>query len=78
VGLGWSLSLAVGAAVIHGLEPNIVHQSGTAEISLDFLMAYGPLHRTIWACVVAWIIIACSRGYGGIIVQSLIISDLLT
>jgi hypothetical protein len=65
--MGWVVSIAVGAAVIHGMKPNVVVPSGINEISSDLLMVFGPLHRTAWACVMAWIIIACSRGYGGIV-----------
>jgi hypothetical protein len=61
---GWTLSLAVGLAVVYGLSP-YVDQSKVPEISFAIKITYGPLHRTAWACVIAWIIFACSRGYGG-------------
>lgn len=64
VSLGWTLSTAVGLAIIYGLTP-YVDQSKVPEVSPVVQMTYGPLHRTAWAFVIAWIIFACSRGYGG-------------
>lgn len=52
-------------AVVYGLAP-YVDQSEMPDISSTVSIIYGPLHRTAWACVIAWIIFACSRGYGGI------------
>lgn len=63
--MGWTISAAVGLAVIYGLAP-YVDQSEMPDISSTVSIIYGPLHRTAWACVIAWIIFACSRGYGGI------------
>ena len=62
--LGWTLSAAVGLAIVYGLYP-YVDPSKVPEVSSLLKMTYGPLHRTAWACVIAWIIFACSRGYGG-------------
>lgn len=64
VAIGWTLSIAVGLAIVYGLAP-YVDESTVPEISPALKMTYGPLHRTAWACVIAWIIFACSRGYGG-------------
>ena len=64
VALGWTLSAVVGLAIVYGLYP-YVDPSEVPEISSLLKMTYGPLHRTAWACVIAWIIFACSRGYGG-------------
>uniref|UniRef100_A0A0P5TA70 Nose resistant to fluoxetine protein n=1 Tax=Daphnia magna TaxID=35525 RepID=A0A0P5TA70_9CRUS len=66
VSLGWTLSTAVGLAIIYGLTP-YVDQSKVPEVSPVVQMTYGPLHRTAWAFVIAWIIFACSRGYGGFV-----------
>ena len=65
--LGWILSAAVGLAIVYGLAP-YVDPSKVPEISSLLKMTYGPLHRTAWAFVITWIIVACSRGYGGIII----------
>ena len=62
--LGWILSTAVGMAVIYGLYP-YVDESKVPEIDPAISMAYGALHRTAWALVLVWIILACTRGYGG-------------
>jgi hypothetical protein len=65
VAIGWTLSAIVALAIVYGLFP-YVDQFKVPEISSAVKMTYGPLHRTAWACVIAWIILACSRGYGGI------------
>lgn len=64
--MGWTISAAVGLAVVYGLAP-YVDQSEMPDISSTVSIIYGPLHRTAWACVIAWIIFACSRGYGGFV-----------
>nr|CAH0109554.1 unnamed protein product [Daphnia galeata] len=66
VALGWTLSAVVGLAIVYGLYP-YVDPSEVPEISSLLKMTYGPLHRTAWACVIAWVIFACSRGYGGFV-----------
>lgn len=68
------LSTAVALAIVYGLSP-YVNQSTVPEISFAVKISYGPLHRTAWACVIAWIIFACSRGYGGL--SSIIVSLLI-
>ncbi len=62
--LGWVLSTAVGLAIIYGLSPYL-DESEVPDIDPILKMTYGPLHRTAWGMVIAWIIFACSRGYGG-------------
>lgn len=61
---GWTLSTIVSLAIIYGLTPYL-DESKVPEIDPAVSMTYGPLHRTAWAMVIAWIIFACSRGYGG-------------
>lgn len=59
------LSTVVGLAVLYGMSPYL-DPSQVPEIDPAVKMTYGPLHRTAWGMVIAWIIYACSRGYGGI------------
>ena len=66
--LGWTLSAIIGFSIVYGLYP-YVDQSKVPELSPLLNMTYGPLHRTAWAFVITWIIFACSRGYGGIIMK---------
>lgn len=30
-----------------------------------FQLLYGSLHRVVWSLALAWVIVACIRGYGG-------------
>lgn len=64
IALGWTVSAVVGLAVLYGLTPYL-DPSKVQEIDPIVKMTYGPLHRTAWAMSIAWIIFACSRGYGG-------------
>lgn len=64
VGAGWLLSALVGLAVIYGLTPYF-DPVKVPTIDPAVNMTYGPLHRTAWALVIAWIVFACSCGYGG-------------
>ncbi|CAG0912234.1 unnamed protein product [Notodromas monacha] len=59
--LGWLLAIATGLAIVYGLyEPN-------APISEDALLTYGVVHRQVWGLALAWVVFACSHGYGGFI-----------
>lgn len=64
IAVGWFTSAVVGLAVLYGLAP-YVDISKVPEIDPALKMTYGPLHRTAWAMSIAWIIFACTRGYGG-------------
>lgn len=61
---GWVLAAVVGLAVLFGMVP-YVDMNKVPEIDPIVKMTYGPLHRTAWGLVIAWIIYACSHGYGG-------------
>jgi|688.fasta_scaffold247794_1 uncharacterized PurR-regulated membrane protein YhhQ (DUF165 family) len=64
VAMGWMISIILGAAVTYGEAYN-TNQS-VLEMSSELTATFGPVHRIAWACFVAWIIFACSHGYGGI------------
>ncbi|EEB17783.1 conserved hypothetical protein [Pediculus humanus corporis] len=55
--LGWLISPLVMLILVYGLY----------EVNLDLLTssAYSSLSHTAWALGLAWIVIACSTGYGG-------------
>jgi hypothetical protein len=42
-----------------------VNEELVPTINWAVKMTYGPLHRTAWALVLGWIIVACIHGYGG-------------
>ena len=65
--MGWILSVGISLAVIYGLVPYL---DQATEIPRAVTITYGSLHRTAWACSVAWIIYACIRGYGGMNTES--------
>lgn len=57
VAIGWSLSLATGLYLIYGLYNTTLDRLGGAT--------YSSLSHSAWAMSIAWIIFACSTGYGG-------------
>ncbi|XP_062409555.1 O-acyltransferase like protein [Sardina pilchardus] len=62
-GLGWFSSLSVMMAVV-GLAYSL--REVPPGPSLPHAI-YQGVHRTLWALVVAWIILACEEGYGGFV-----------
>ena len=64
VATGWVIATLIAVAVPHGLVPYL--DETTVPIIPPFVrITYGALHRTAWALAVAWIIFACTHGYGG-------------
>jgi hypothetical protein len=55
--IGWTLSTMCSLYLVYGLF--------NAEFSRFTAAAYSSLSHTAWAMSLAWIIIACSTGYGG-------------
>ena len=66
VTIGWCLSTVVALAIVYGLTPYL-DEAEVPDIPPGVQFTYGPLHRTAWAMVIGWIIVACSRGYGGFV-----------
>ena len=66
VTIGWCLSTVVALAIVYGLVPYL-DETEVPDIAPIVQFTYGPLHRTAWAMVIGWIIVACSRGYGGFV-----------
>ena len=66
VTVGWCLSTVVALAIVYGLTPYL-DETEVPDIAPVIQFTYGPLHRTAWAMVIGWIIVACSRGYGGFV-----------
>uniref|UniRef100_A0A8D8A1J5 Nose resistant to fluoxetine protein 6 n=1 Tax=Culex pipiens TaxID=7175 RepID=A0A8D8A1J5_CULPI len=63
VTLGWLTSLGILiACIVCAYETNQPHPHPSATL-LDTL--YGTTRHVLWACSVAWIIFACTTGYGG-------------
>jgi hypothetical protein len=64
------MSSAIILAVIYGLIPYL-DETAVPAIDPTVSLFYGSLHRTAWAAAVAWIVYACTKGYGGNIFQSI-------
>jgi len=65
VTVGWLLAISIALAVIFGLVPYLDEEQ-VPDINDFAQVAYGTLNRLAWATAVAWVIFACSRGYGGL------------
>lgn len=57
--VGWLMSSACLLSLLYGLYE--------AELSPIAAAAYSSLSHTAWAMGLAWIVIACTTGYGGIV-----------
>ena len=66
VAVGWCLSTVMALAIVYGLTPYL-DETEVPDIKPIVKLTYGPLHRTAWGMVIGWIIVACSRGYGGFV-----------
>ncbi|XP_033747494.1 nose resistant to fluoxetine protein 6-like [Pecten maximus] len=62
--LGWSFAIATGLSVVYGLYYYFRHGYNA---SLETSVIYLAFSRFAWSLAVAWVIFACSTGYGGII-----------
>jgi len=59
---GWMLSTGTALAILYGIIPWFNPDNEIPEALGAF---YAGTHRFAWGIVIAWIIFACSRGYGG-------------
>jgi hypothetical protein len=64
---GWTIAAATGMAIVYGLDI----PSGRS-LSMAENIIYGGFHRLAWAIAVSWVIFACSRGYGGLLILLLV------
>ena len=64
---GWTIAVATGMAIVYGfdLTSEPVWQR---RLSMTENIIYGGFHRLAWAIAVSWVIFACSRGYGGLLI----------
>lgn len=51
----------MGLAAVYGMVPYL----GDESIPDFPRVAFGALHRFVWAIAVSWVVFACTRGYGG-------------
>lgn len=65
--LGWAAAVSVAFAVLFGLAPyNYLSLTDPApEMSTAEAALYGGAHRAAWGVAVAWVVVACTWGYGG-------------
>ena len=64
VTIGWIFSVASALGVLYGLVPYL-DEEATPVINPLYRVAYGCLHRLVWAAAIGWVIVACANGYGG-------------
>lgn len=60
--VGWLACSASAAAIIYGVYP---YTKDVVSMSSELAGFYQGASRPAWGFVMAWIVIACSSGYGG-------------
>ncbi|XP_064617017.1 nose resistant to fluoxetine protein 6-like [Liolophura sinensis] len=60
---GWILTFTCNLAVLYGLYGHF----NTEPLTSDVSALYNTVSRTVWALGLAWLVIACSSGNGGVI-----------
>ncbi|RUS73916.1 hypothetical protein EGW08_018321 [Elysia chlorotica] len=61
---GWLMAAATALAVVFGLDTKLIADD---ELSVPAAAAYNAFGRNAWAISVAWVILACSSGWGGFV-----------
>lgn len=61
--LGWIIASFCLALPVYGLWGVV---KGTATMSNGVSALFNAVHRSVWGVGLAWVIFACSTGYGGI------------
>ena len=64
---GWTIAAATGMAIVYGLDLSSA-EFFRKKLSMAENIIYGGFHRLAWAIAVSWVIFACSRGYGGLLI----------
>ena len=65
----WIIAFGLGFTIVYGLDiPN--HQECEDRLSNLAQAFYGGFYALVWGLAVAWVIFACSRGYGGILFKN--------
>ena len=61
--IGWGVAAGVAVGVLFGIAP--YNYVGAPEMSTTEAVLYGGAHRAAWGAAVAWVVVACTWGYGG-------------
>lgn len=59
--LGWAIATTCALLVLYGLYDS----EGKEKLGVDASALYNATSRTAWGIAIAWVIFACSTGYGG-------------
>ena len=61
--IGWTLAIGTALALVYGIYPYVYTVTRTMDtVESVFYMGF---NRVLYACCIAWVIVACSAGYGG-------------
>jgi hypothetical protein len=75
VALCWLYSTFTGLVVVYGLAP-FLDQSQVVTLPSGLRILYGSLHRVTWAIALGWVVFACIKGYGGLVLTNDLSSDI--
>lgn len=60
--VGWTIAFVVGLSLVYGLYPGIPEGK---LLSINVAAFYAAVSRPVWTFCLTWIVVACSKGYGG-------------
>ena len=63
--VGWTLSSVCALAIVYGPYYLVVGAVQGNNPSPSACALYNSVHMTVWGACVAWLIFACTNGYGG-------------
>ncbi|RUS69174.1 hypothetical protein EGW08_023063 [Elysia chlorotica] len=63
--IGWVVATATALAALYGLESDFINKG--RNLTLPAAAVYNMFARNAWAVSVAWVILACVSGWGGIV-----------
>lgn len=70
---GWVTTGLIALLVIYGLVPYMDERIPVPDVAR---VLYASFHRPAWTIATAWVIFACTKGYGGKMCKNLFMTNI--